>query len=83
MIAIDWVSAFCKQHKSVLKFCGTFGLDPKCAQAFNPMLIADNFQQLGDALETHKYKIHNIYNFDESMQMGSGRKRTGKKYFVR
>ena len=80
----DWVYAFQNRHKDELKFCGTSGLDPKRAQAFNPILIADHFRQLGEARDLYQYQISNIYNFDETgMQIGGGRKRTGRKYFVR
>jgi hypothetical protein len=79
----DWVKAFRKRHKDMLKFCGASGLDPKRAKAFNPQCIAKQFKELGAAFERYNYKIWNIYNFDETgMQTGGGRKRTGKKWFI-
>jgi hypothetical protein len=76
-----WVKAFMSRHKNTVKFCGTSGLDPKRAQAFNRTNIADHFKQLGDAISKYKYRI--ILNFDETgMQRGGGRKRTGKKHFI-
>ncbi|TFK45500.1 hypothetical protein OE88DRAFT_1633131, partial [Heliocybe sulcata] len=78
-----WVRNFRTRHVTVLKFCGTTGLDPKRAQAFNPTNIADHFDKLGNARARYRYKIWNIYNFDETgMQIGGGRKRTGRKYFI-
>ncbi|KZT25914.1 hypothetical protein NEOLEDRAFT_1147649 [Neolentinus lepideus HHB14362 ss-1] len=71
----EWEKAFRGQHREVLKFCGTSGLDPKCAQAFNPVTIADHFLKLKVAMDKHQYKPSNIYNFDKmGMQIGGGRK---------
>ena len=82
-LSLDWVTAFKLQHEKVLKFCGTSGLDPKQAQAFNSNCIGDHFQKLGAAREEYQYKVWNIYNFDETgMQIGGGRKRTGKRFFI-
>ncbi|KAF5382509.1 hypothetical protein D9615_003065 [Tricholomella constricta] len=79
----EWVKGFKKCHHAVLKFCGASGLDPKRAQAFNPHCIADQFQKLSAGMRTYQYKVHNIYNFDETgMQVGGGRKRTGRKWFM-
>jgi len=81
--SIDWVKAFQKHHKDMLKFCSTSGLDPKQAKAFNPQCMAKQFKELGAAFERYKYKVWNIYNFDETgMQTGGGRKCTGKKWFI-
>ncbi|EIN03282.1 DDE-domain-containing protein, partial [Punctularia strigosozonata HHB-11173 SS5] len=78
-----WVKKFKDRHSDVLKFCGTSGLDPKRAHAFNPTAIRKHFTEYGDAREKFGYKITNIYNLDEKgNQIGGGRKRTGKKYFV-
>ncbi|KDQ51643.1 hypothetical protein JAAARDRAFT_139901 [Jaapia argillacea MUCL 33604] len=72
-----------RRHREVLKFCGTSGLDPKRAQAFNPNVMADYFKKLKAAMDEHQYELGNIYNFDETgMQIGGGRKRTGKKFFI-
>ncbi|KDQ51449.1 hypothetical protein JAAARDRAFT_62513 [Jaapia argillacea MUCL 33604] len=81
--SLEWVKAFYACHKDELKFCGTSGLDLKQAQAFNPATMSDHFKKLGDAIKEHKYKLRNIYNFDETgMQIGGGRRSTGKKYFI-
>ena len=73
--SLDWVKAFRRRHNDELKVCGASGLDPKRPKAFNPQCIAKQFKQLGAAFEKYRYKVWNIYNFDETgMQTRGGRK---------
>jgi hypothetical protein len=78
-----WIKSFNKRHKEDMKFCGTSGLDPKRAQAFNQPSISEQFRQYGEAKEKKNYKPENLYNLDEKgVQIGGGRKQTGKKYYI-
>lgn len=44
----SWAKLFRQRHADVLKFCGTSGLDPKRAQAFNPTQIGNHFKEYGE-----------------------------------
>ncbi|KAJ3792319.1 DDE superfamily endonuclease-domain-containing protein, partial [Lentinula aff. detonsa] len=68
--------------ESALKTARGSGLDPKRAQAFNFPTVNRYFEQLRQLLTEHNIPWENIYNMDEKgVQLGGGRKNSGRKYF--
>jgi hypothetical protein len=77
----SWCVTFEYNHPDLV-FSSPNSLDPKRAQAFNRKAVRRHFKELKRALKG--VKPENIYNMDEQgLQLGGGRKRTGRKYYFR
>jgi hypothetical protein len=78
-----WVRRYRTRNPDMV-FASTNGLDPKRAAAFQPEAVKTHFKTLKQLIHDYNIKVNNIYNMDEQgIQMGGGRKRTGRKYFFR
>ena len=59
------------------------GLDPLCAQNFNPTVVSQHFKLLGDFLRTYDIPWDNIYNMDKKgIQLGGGRRLTAPSIYI-
>ena len=69
-----WVYRFLEQNlKLALKW--PTGLDVVCTQNFNPAIVSQHFQVLGDFLDKYGIPLENVYNMDEKgIQLGGGQK---------
>ena len=76
----NWVYALLDRYPS-LSLKQLTGLDPLCAQNFNPTVVSQHFKLLGDFLRTYNIPWDNVYNMDEKgIQLGGGRRLDSTKY---
>jgi len=53
--SMSWILRFRERNYSLLKFCGSSGLDPKRAQAFNLVTTGRHFVRFGKARQRYSY----------------------------
>jgi hypothetical protein len=76
----NWIYFFLAQHPK-LELKRPTGLNPKCTQCFNPTVVKQHFQLLGDFLTQHNIPWENVYNMDEKgIQLGGSRKLDNTRY---
>ena len=76
----NWIYGLLHWHPD-LNLKWPSGLNPKCAQNFNPTVVKNHFLKLGKLIQDNDIPWKNIYNMDEKgIQLGGGRKLDNTKF---